>query len=362
MKSNLIRLLTFAAILTSFTYVTIFARNLGISDINIGILVALYSTSIFFSSYIFGRASDRYGRRLFVSVGILVSVIAFFLQIFAYDYVSLLLIRILVVFCIGIFPSALVAYVYELKRNLGKFASFGSLGWCVGFIIAGIIATYFTINGVFILSSLLSLIAFLISLKLEPVKHKTLKIPFFPIKLIRKNLSVYLPILIRHSGAFMIWTFWPLYLQSLGADLFWVGIIQSINSFTQFIVMYTVTDRIKSIKLIKAGTILSGITFFTFALAVNFWYILPTQVLLGLSWAFMYVGALRYVTEKNVEKATVNGMLDSVLNLSSIIGPLLATFVISFVGDYRTTMYIASLLAFISFFVFRVLEYSRKSI
>ena len=81
MKSNLIRFLTLAAIMVSFIYIPIFAKDMGISDVSIGILVAFCSTSIFFSSFIFGRASDRYGRRIFISVGILASTIAFFLQI-----------------------------------------------------------------------------------------------------------------------------------------------------------------------------------------------------------------------------------------------------------------------------------------
>ncbi|MDI6826067.1 MAG: MFS transporter [Candidatus Aenigmarchaeota archaeon] len=355
MKPNLIRLLTFAAAQISFVYIIIFARGLGISDVEIGIIVAFYSLTLFFSSYIFGRASDRYGRKIFMLIGLLAATIAFFLQTFAHDYTSLLLIRILVGFCVGIYPSALVAYVHEMKKNMGKFASFGSLGWFFGLMVAGITATYFTIKGIFILSSLFSLLAFLVTFTLEPVKYKPIKVPFFPLKILKKNKSVYLSVLIRHSGAYIIWTFWPLYLMSLGADLFWVAIIEAVNSFTQFLFMFAITDRFKSILLLKIGLLFSALTFFSFTLALNFWQILPIQVLLGISWSFVYVGALRHLTERNVEKATVSGILDSVLSLSSIVGPILATIILSF-GNYRMTMYVASLLAFISFFVFNIFK------
>lgn len=359
MKPNFIRFFTFAAIMVSWTYIPILARELGISDTNIGIIVGLYSIALFFSSYIFGWTSDRKGKKIFIVIGLLASTIAFFIQIFASDYLSLLLIRTLVGFCIGIYPSALVAYVYKTKEKMGKFASFGSLGWFVGLVLSGFVALYLSIKGVFILSSLLCLIAFLIALTLNEKKHRPLNIPFFPIKIIKKNVSVYFPFLIRHIGAHMIWTFWSLYLQDLGADLFWVAIIQSVNSIIQFLVMYTITDKIDSEIMFKAGIFLSGITFFTFTLASNHWEIIPTQVLLGISWALMYVGTLRYVTDRNVEKATVSGMLDSVLSLSSIIGPFLAAVIIPF-GDYRTIMYIASALAFVSFVVFHVLKHSEK--
>jgi DHA1 family quinolone resistance protein-like MFS transporter len=107
--------------------------------------------------------------------------------------------------------------------------------------------------------------------------------------------------------------------------------------------------------LIKVGFLISAITFFSYTLASNFWQILPVQVLLGTSWGLLYVGALRYVCERNDEKATVSGMLDSVLNLSALIGPILATILVS-LGDYKMGMYTASLLALISFFVFNFFE------
>jgi len=356
MKVNLIRFLTFAAAQVSFIYIPVFARQIGISDVGIGIIVALYSSASFFSSYIFGRASDRFGRKVFITIGLLASTFAFLLQIFANGYISLLTIRTLVGFCVGIYPSALIAYVHEKNKNMGKFASFGSLGWFVGLLVAGIITTYFALKEIFILSSFFSLLAFLATLTLEPVKFRTVKVPFFPLKILKKNKSVYLSVLIRHSGVHIIWTFWALYLISIGANLFWVAAIEAVNSFTQFVVMYAVTDRFKEKTLLKLGLLFSAVTFFSFTLAKNFWQILPTQVLLGISWSLMYVGALRYLTGRNEEKATVTGILDSILSLSAIIGPILATIILSF-GDYRLSMYVATLLALASFSTFKSFGY-----
>ncbi len=116
--------------------------------------------------------------------------------------------------------------------------------------------------------------------------------------------------------------------------------------------MYTLSGRIKYVASVTAGLILSSVTFFSFTLATDYLQIIPTQFLLGVSWALMYVGGLRYLMHRNIEKATVSGLFDSVLSLSSIIGPFMATVVITF-GDYRTTMYLASILAFISFLYFK---------
>jgi len=317
MKPNLIRFLAFAAMMASWVYLPIFASDLGISDTEIGFIVAFYSLASFLSSFVFGRASDKYGRKLFLLVGLVLSAIVFFLQVFAQGFLS-----------------------------------FGSLGWAFGSFISGLIAVYFAVRSIFIFSSLLFFLAFLTALKMRFGRHDSIDVPKFPVKIIRKNLPLYLSILIRHSGAQMIWTFWPLFLRSRGADLFWVGVISTINSITQFTFMYTLSGRIKYVASVTAGLVLSSVTFFSFTLATDYLQIIPTQFLLGASWALMYVGGLRYLMDRNIEKATVSGLFDSVLSLSSIIGPFMATFVITF-GDYRTTMYLASILAFISFLVFK---------
>jgi DHA1 family quinolone resistance protein-like MFS transporter len=338
--------------MASWTYIPIFAKDLGASDTEIGLIVAFYSLALFLSSFIFGRASDNYGRKFFLLVGLALSMISFFMQIFAYDLISLLLMRILAGFCIGIFPPSLIAYIHENRKDLSKFTSFGSLGWALGAIIAGGIAIYFTIIGVFIFSSFLFFLAFLVSLKMKFAKHDSINVPTFPVKIIKKNLSLYLAVLIRHTGGHMIWTFWPLFLLSLGANLFWVGVIQMINSMTQFIFMYTLSGKIKYVTSITIGLLLASLTFFIFTLATDFWQLMPLQILLGVSWSLMYVGGLRYLMDRNVEKATVSGLFDSVLSLSSITGPFLATFVLTF-GNYRTIMYLAAVLAFVSFLLFK---------
>jgi MFS family permease len=352
MKPNLIRLFSFAAIMSYLTYLPLRARDLGLSAVEIGLVVAFYSLALFFSSFIFGRASDRTGRKIYLLLGLSSSAASFFSLILAQNFSTLLILTVFVGFCLGIHPASLIAYVHERKSDLSKFSSFGSLGWTFGLLAASGIATYYTINAVFIFGGMLFLLSFLTVFSMDFPKHIALEVPRFPSLVIRTNLSLYLAILIRHSGGTMIWTFWPLFLRDLGADLFWIGIVQTVNAVSQFVFMYTLSRKIKHIPSIIGGLLLSSVTFLSFTFAADFWQILPTQILLGISWALMYVGALRYLTERNVEKATASGLLESVLSLSAVIGPLMATFVIAF-GGYRTIMYLGSALAFLSFLLFK---------
>ena len=153
----------------------------------------------------------------------------------------------------------------------------------------------------------------------------------------------------------MVWTFWPLFLKFLGADLFWIGIMSAVNSLAQDFMMFTVTDKVKPRLLIIGGMILSASALFFYSIVPNFWYILPIQLVLGSAWAFLYVGSLRYLTEKNTEKATVAAILDSTKSLASIISPLLAIIIISF-GDYRTTALLGSVLGLSALVIFNFME------
>ena len=149
----------------------------------------------------------------------------------------------------------------------------------------------------------------------------------------------------------MIWPFWPLFLQSLGANPFWIGLIETMNNIAGFIFMYLVVGKIKHSSSVSVGLVISSVCFFALTRGNVFWHIVPIYVFLGVSWAFLYVGGLRYLMDKNVEKATVNGLLDSVISLSAIVGPFLGTLAISF-GGYAPTMYAASALSLISFGLF----------
>jgi len=344
MNSNLIQLFTYAALMSGIIFIPLMAREFGATDLEVGFIVAAYNFTVFLSSYIFGRASDMHGRKLLLNLGLLASALSFFLQVFVDSAFSLMMLRALVGFCVGIYPPALTAYIYERKESLGKFSAYGSLGWGIGSFLAGAVAVY---SQIFILGSGMFFLAFLISLRMPETKMEKLKIPFFPTKLVRENLSVYLPFLLRHLGALAIWTVFPFFLVELGADKFWIGAIYSVNTIVQFLVMRRL-DRFNSTSLFRAGMLLSALTFLSFTLAQDHYQMIPTQILLGFSWSCVYVGSLLFLTERNVERATSVGILNSVIGFAGILGPILGGIISEFLG-LREVMYFAVLLTLIGF-------------
>jgi len=358
MKQNVIQLLSKIAFSASYLFIPILAEELGASKTQIGIIGAVYGLALFSSSYLFGRASDVHGRKFFLHLGLGISSLTLFIQVltdpsfvapFWADPWLLALVRGLAGFSIGIFPPALIAYVYESGDLLGRFSSFGALGWAVGTFLAGLIAMFW---GAFVLSSACLLLAFIVSFTMPTISSPRLSVPFFPKSVIKKNWRLYLSYFMRHMGANCIWIIYPLYITiDLGGDKFWVGVIYTVNTASQFFVMRFV-DRFRGKTLINTGLILSSVTFFAFTLAQNFYQLLPIQVLLGCSWSCLYVGSLLYLMRRNVEKATCTGMLDSVISLAAVAGALIGGLISELFG-FKATMYAAAVLAAIGFCLFR---------
>lgn len=358
MKSNIIKFLSSAAMMASTLFIPNLAKDLGADNIQIGFITAAFSVSMFISSYIFGRASDLYGRKLFVYLGLGISAITLFLQVLTdpnFIIPALADLRLLTVtlcltgFSMGIFPAALAAYVYESEGPMGEFSSFGSLGWAVGTFVAGLIYFYW---GVFMWCSACTMAAFIVSLTLKNMEAPHRQVPLFPKELIKKNWRVYFPFFLRHAGANSIWVIYQLFILSLGGDRFWIGVIYAVNTTVQFMVMQFL-DRFEGKSLMTAGFILSAITFSLFPLAQHFSQLIPMQVILAFSFSCLYVGSLIYLMKTNEEKATAAGILGSVENLSKVFGSISGGIISQFL-DFRATMYFATGLTIFGFGLFKL--------
>jgi len=307
------------AVVGPVMFTPLLADSFGASPATIGLVVATYQAVLFLSSWLFGRLADLKGHKLFIVVGLLVAAPAFYAHRFVTNVPSLFLVRALAGVTVGIFPAAVIAYASRQTKNLGRFSSFGSLGWGLGSLIAGAIAVYsrsFLLSGVvFLACALLALFAF-------QETHERINQAFFSLEVFRRNWRVYLSFFLRHAGAMGIWAIFPVYLERLGASKFWIGVIYAINAFGQFVFM-PLLDRYRARALMRIGLYGSVLTFISFALCVNFWQLLPFQVLLAFSWSCLYIGSLKYLIEHNPERSTAVGGLNSVLSLSGIVGAVL---------------------------------------
>jgi DHA1 family multidrug resistance protein-like MFS transporter len=356
MRLNAIQFFINTSVMMSNLFIPVLAQNRGASDIQIGIIGAVYGAALFISTYIFSRAADSYPPKMLLYAGFVSATVTFFLQIFAYDPLSLAIIRALAGFSVGIYPAVLMLYVYNLRRSIGKFSSFMPLGWAVGNLLAGIIAVYWQI---FSIASLLFAASFLITLTLPDVKVSTKKkADYFSRDILKKNWNIYFGFFLRQIGANNVWVIFPLYLVSLGANELWVGIIYSLNPTLQFFIMRRL-DSYKTATLIHAGDLLSAAAFIALIPLTVYYQAVPGMVLIAFSYSFLYVGSMRELIETNVEKGAAAGLLNSSIAFATIIGSLVGGIILQYYG-FRAVMATGAFFALVGYAVMQLAGSSGK--
>jgi predicted MFS family arabinose efflux permease len=303
----------------SMMLIPLLADEMGATLTQVGIIMSVYGICLFFSSYMFSKAADEWDIKKLLLLGLACSAVAYFLQVFAYDPLSLAVIRGLLGICVGMYPAALIMHVYGQKRSLGKFISLGALGWAAGFFGAGLLGDF---NLIFTFSALMVLFSLFIAAGMKRVEVERIKVDYFSFSTIKKNWNIYLSFFLRHIGAVAIWTIFPLYLFTLGADTFWIGVIYTINPIVQFFMMRRL-DSFNMEKVVKAGHFFSVAAFFSLIPATVFYHVIPSMLMVAASWSFLLVGSTELLIKRNKDKATASGFLNSVISLSMIIGALL---------------------------------------
>ncbi len=344
MRIEAIQVFASMSIASALLFVPIFAKEIGSEDWQIGIIVASYGLASFLSSFIFGRFADIHGKKIVISLGLLLSSISSFLLAFASDPLIFLILRFLNGFSTGMFFSAVIVYAYEMRGRLGGFISLSSLSWIFGQAAAGILAVQ---KNVFIFGGLCFLLAFFFSLLIPDDKNR-IPVERLPLRIIRKNLSVYFPFMLRHIGAHMAWAILPVYLYTtVNIPKIGISIIYITNHITQFFVFRKI-ENLNSVLSMRLGILLTSIGMLLFSKTENIYEGIVSNVVLGSGWAFLYLGTLNYLTKRNIEKTTAVGILHSIQGFCLALGPILGGFSAEFFG-YRATLVFAG---FISFFAF----------
>lgn len=355
MKLNTIQFLTNSSYMMSIIFIPIFAESLGATYFEIGLISAVFSAASFISSFIFGKVADIHRLRNVVILGMAVSAIAFFLQIFTYDPFSLAIIRGLAGFSVGMYPAALIAYVHYQKRSIGKFSSLGALGWMTGYMLAALIGN---IIYLFALSSLFYCFALFYALRMEDIEKPKIHVSYYSIDTFTRNIGTYLSFFARHSGAVAVWTIFPLYLTSLGASKFWIGTIYAINPAVQFLIMRRL-DGFGNERLIVWSHLLSAFAFASYAIVQNYLLVIPGMIIVACSWSFLYVGSNQLLVERNIDKATAAGLLNSMIGGAGVVGALMGG-LLSQIFGFETVFIGASCISLISFVIFKVFDKPRS--
>lgn len=354
--SNLVRSTTFfqhAGISIIFVFMPIIAKGVTDSLFEIGIIVASFSFAQILSEIYFGRNSDKRGKRLlFIRIGFIGCAITFGLHYFADDTALLLLARVGAGITSGIMIPAMLAYSYESGKDKTKVASivsFHALGWLAGIAAAGIAND---VKLLFLISSGMFLIGFIISLRLPNNTVEKELAPHTTKNIIVKNKFLFLSLLLRHIGATSVWTILPILLMEvLGAQLYQVSIVYVANTLTAFVIMTLMASKIKieNVTKFKIGIGLTTFVFVGLSFITEWWMAMPFMALVGATWGFLFIGGNFHLME-NFAKSTSTGLFSSTVSIASVVGPVIGG-TIAFLYNYNAVMYFAIIIIIVSFLI-----------
>jgi DHA1 family multidrug resistance protein-like MFS transporter len=144
----------------------IYAKNLGATGVWVGVIFAGYAISRTIILPFAGKLSDRRGRKLIISVGLVVFALSSFAYILANSVVSLLVIRLVQGTAAGLVQPIAQAYIGDIApageegKWMGLFNATFLVGWGCGPLIGGILTDYFGMNSAFYVMGGLNVLAF----------------------------------------------------------------------------------------------------------------------------------------------------------------------------------------------------------
>jgi MFS family permease len=386
-KLKLLNMLENSSLSSVSIFVPILANMLTNSYLMVGVIASAYGLAQALSYVYFGRQSDKHGNMvMLVRLGFLASAASFYMHVLAYDGLTLLLLRVSAGVATGIYAGALLSLAHSKGNNSGLagVTSFGSLGWLIGSLSSGIIQyASNNYNLAFISAGSMFLLGFILSLRLNTSNNddKTCidayhnsdnysgvtRVNDSILHLLKRNSAVYSTFMLRHLGASMTWSIFPIFLHDeLKLSSIEIGSIYAINALAQFIFMGKVMGRIVNRHninpmLLQLGTMLSALVFILYYFATSYLYMIAVQVILGVSWSLLYLGSLiNLFNNSNGSKASAGSLLESIISIAVIVGSMLGGMVAELFG-LRSVM-LASFILNVCAFVITVVSRFKISV
>lgn len=281
---SLVLIITFFVNFDSAVVIPIMANyaiQLGASLFMAGLIVGIYSIVHIPSNIIFGRLVDKYSRKVFLTLGILLDGISMFLYFIANSTSFLLIVRIIHALGGGFGGPATMSYVGDSisKEKSGRgMALYGiAVGFSMlfGFIVGGLLASFFGYKEVFFTIAIIMMVVTLISISIKstykPIAEKlSLKKEFRFLRRLFMNKYIIIPYLSILALFFNLGIITGTYTVELKTHNFTdaqIGMLLAIMVIFSLVIHYPagiLSDKIGMKKVILLGLLITSCSFLFF--------------------------------------------------------------------------------------------------
>ena len=313
----------------------------GASYVEIGYFFTAYSLTWVLLQLYTGYLSDKYGKKRFVFLGLLIyGVFALFVGL-AQSFVQLLLFRVLQGLGLGIFgPAALglVAQFKEKGKSMAFYRTANGAGIIIGPVLGGVIAG-FDISYPFFLSGLASLIAIVSLFYLGEEKIKVQRINF--LQSLRSMLSTASIVLICLAAFLAELCFAaleiviPLVGLTFGFSSLWIGVILS-SYFLTFTVLQVpigfLSEKVGKRKVVASAAFAGAIPFIILYFSSDPIEMSFSMGLLGVMLGAVFVQSSAIVAELSPrgDESLYMAFFDAVIDCSFPVIPGIVAYLVTF--------------------------------
>jgi len=326
----------------------LYAENLGATGIWIGIIFASFSISRAIISPMVGRLSDRRGRRLLLSIGLLSS------SIISLGYMSdslwgLTIVRLLHGAASGMIQPVAQAYIGDIapEGEEGKWMGYFNAAFFAGFgcgpLMGGVLTDHFGMNVSFFTMGGLNMLAFLIVAFLLPEirqrKAASRPIPSFQemgSSGMIKGLFSFQLVFALGRGIFS--TFLPIFAGIyIGLSPTLIGILVAVNFLLMALIQVyggNIADKFNRTALVAISSLVIAASIALIPLGGDFWQLLWICALGGISGAIATPAASALSVEegRRFGMGSTMAILTMAFSIGMGVGPLLGGVIADFIS------------------------------
>lgn len=335
----------------AFPYLSVYMRIIGGTMLFVGLLSVVFNITSTVFQYPFGYLSDKTQKRKpFIAFGVFSSGLIYVFMALVSSPIFLLTLRAFQ----GALTSAMMpahsALISELSTRVGSafgfFSSVENAGFMLGNFLGSIIVEYLGIKGVFFVAFLFAAFGTLFILMISE-KGRSKKRDFGIIavqearesdkvtfegaafrRLMQGNLRIfYISVFLVMIASGEVYSVLSVYFGELFGER-WVGILFGVDSLAaavSAVFIGKLIDRYGT-RLFYILSIAGYMAVFTgYIFATSLWLMVAVCVFSGIKWSMTISSASTYVAlkVKTSEKAQAMGLLNTMMSLGWVIGPML---------------------------------------